>query len=551
MIMQSASPTTVGGYLTQRLEELGIKHVFGVPGDYVLKFLDVLTAGEIQWVGECNELNAGYAADGYARLAGIGAVCVTYGVGGLSLVNAVAGAKAEGIPLIVISGGPGLGRRDSELMLHHTLGDKDLARQVFEPITARAVVLGQGGEAVAQIDDALTACVAEQAPVYIEVPLDLVGQPCAAPAPLSLAPLRPTDPDQLRRAVDAALERVAQAERIMVWAGNEIGRQGAEPAAVRFLEQTGLAFAACRQSKAMLSEGAPGYLGVYKGDLSDPAVRQVFESANLVLNLGVWPTSINTGGFTAKVSPDNAVQAFSGRVLVGDKLFAPVALGDFIAALIGAWPARPVAETPARPAPPASPPPAADDAQLSAEAMFQIIAGFLKPHHLLLTDTGGPMISSDDMPIPDGCRVLRQAYYLSIGYTVPAAVGVCLAAPHLRPVVLVGDGSFQMTAQAVSTMIRLKLNPIVLVWNNDGYQTERIIHDGPFNDLQAWRYGDAPRFFGGGEGSRVSTAGELSQALARAEAEPQGLDVIEVVTGRWDLTRSMDIAQQAFNSRNG
>jgi TPP-dependent 2-oxoacid decarboxylase len=547
--MRQQSSTTVGQFLIQRLEQLGLKHIFGVPGDYVLGFYDLLMASNIKLIGTCNELNAGYAADGYARITGFGAVCVTYGVGGLSLVNAVAGAMAERIPMAVISGGPATSRRSPELMLHHTFGDKDLVRQVFEPITVTSLVLTDAKKAASQIDAALTACLEKQGPVYIELPVDMVSQPCSASGRLSPKLNQVNDPSSLEQAVESVSRRMAESRRTVVWVGHEISRYGAEEALVEFLDHTGLPVAASRQAKGMLDESNPAYLGVYKGVRSLPQPRQVFDEAELVLNFGVWPTSINTGGFTARLSAENTVQALDGRVQVNGQVFEPVSLPDFIRALTASLPKGPLLKSGRRPMPIDRPAKVNPEAELCADRLFEIVSGYLTPQHILMADTGGPMISSEDMALPDGCRTLRQAYYLSIGYTVPAAIGVGLAAPEKRPVVIVGDGSFQMTVQAISTLIRLKLNPIVIVWNNDGYQIERIMHDGAFNDLQGWRYSQAPHFFGGGWGAKVRTESELEAALSRAQAELHSLALIEAVTGRWDLTQSMKIAHQGFQAK--
>ncbi len=176
---------TVGRYLVRRLEQLNLKHVFGVPGDYVLRFLDLIEESSIELINTCSELNAGYAADGYARIAGLGAVCITYGVGGFSVYNAVAGAFAERVPLILISGGPRLSLRGRlhPYLLHHTIGDMNLQHNIFAPITQAAVVLRNPVQAMRQIDETLTACIRHSRPVYIEIPADMVDEACRRPAP--------------------------------------------------------------------------------------------------------------------------------------------------------------------------------------------------------------------------------------------------------------------------------------------------------------------------------------------------------------------------------
>jgi TPP-dependent 2-oxoacid decarboxylase len=550
--MNPEKKSTVGGYLIERLQEIGIGHIFGVPGDYVLEFFDLVLNSDIELVGTCNELNAGYAADGYARYAGVGAVCVTYGVGGFSLANAVAGAMAERIPLIVISGGPALTRRGPEFMLHHTLPDCEAVSKCLEPITLASLVLKNAEQAPAQIDAAIRICLEKRGPVYIELPLDMVSCGCGAPEPLEVELGQTSDPSVLKAAIESVADRMMnEVGPLVVWAGHEIACYKAEDALTRLLDHTGLAVVSSRQAKGVVNEEHPGFMGVYKGRNSIPGPKKAFESAGCVLNLGVWPTSINTGGYTAPLHPARMINAIQGQLEVGGKIFEQVGLKDLIKGLTAVLPkkeldSRCVNKSQVNLTPNYEVQPGA---QLKADRFFARLSRFLEPQHVVLPDTGGAMISAVEMPLPPGCGYVQQAYYLSIGYTVPAALGVALAAPGKRPLILVGDGAFQMTGQEVSTMIRLGINPIVMVWNNDGYQIERIIHEGSFNDLQNWNYSMAPQYLGGGWGAKVSTEDELEEALVRTKAEPHRLALIEVVTDRWDLSLPMAKAYEAFKAR--
>ena len=549
--MNPESPCTVGSYLVERLEEIGLKHIFGVPGDYILEFFDLLLASKIELVGTCNELNAGYAADGYARINGVGAACVTYGVGGFSLTNAVAGAMAERIPLVVISGGPMTGRRGPDYMLHHTLPDSEAVAHALATVTLASLVLKDPARAPGQIDHAIRTCLQKRGPVYIELPTDMVNRPCQPPGPLEVRTSPVTDPQALQNAVRAITARMSKtAGSSVVWVGHEASCCKAEAGLLKLLDHLGLPVLISRQGKGAADESHPSYAGLYRGGGSHAGPGRLFESAATVLNLGVWPTSINTGGYSAALQPERMINAAMGRVELDGQVFEPVGLDELIPALLEALPAgrldqsafsHPLKDRPAgfdlKP-----------EAKLSADRFFERLSYFLGPKHVVMPDTGAPMISTVEMPLAPGCGYVQQAYYLSIGYTVPAALGVALADRGRRPVVLVGDGSFQMTAQEVSSMIRLGLNPIVIVWNNDGYQVERIIHDGPFNDLQNWSYAKAPEFFGGGWGMRVTTEGELDLALTRADAEPDSLALIELVTKRWDLTQPMARAYEHMQS---
>ncbi|MFM7578377.1 MAG: thiamine pyrophosphate-binding protein, partial [Microcystaceae cyanobacterium] len=209
---------TVGNYLCDRLAALNVHHVFGVPGDYVLGLMDVILDSPVGLVCTCNELNAGYAADAYARVRGMGAVCITYGVGGFSLINAVVGAYAERVPLVVISGAPSRAMRRSHLLLHHTTGDFNLQQAMMEKITVAAVSLSEPSQAASQIDQALAACLHHKRPVYIEIPADLVNQPYAEPiAPVTLES-KLTDTAALNEAVQEAVELLNRAERPIILA---------------------------------------------------------------------------------------------------------------------------------------------------------------------------------------------------------------------------------------------------------------------------------------------------------------------------------------------
>jgi indolepyruvate decarboxylase len=212
---------TVGEYLCDRVKSLGVDQVFGVPGDYVLEFMDVMLRSPLELVCTCNELNAGYAADAYARIKGLGAVCITYGVGGLSLVNAVVGAYAERVPLIVISGAPNRSLRQRNLLLHHTTGDYNLQLSIMEKATVAAVSLTDASQAANQIEQTLAACLHHKRPVYIEIPMDLVNQPCPPATNMIQQPAKLTDENSLLEAVEEAVSLLEKAERPVILAGVE------------------------------------------------------------------------------------------------------------------------------------------------------------------------------------------------------------------------------------------------------------------------------------------------------------------------------------------
>jgi len=529
--------STVGTYLIKRLEQCGLKHIFGVPGDYVLEFFDLLEESSIELIGTCNELNAGYAADGYSRAASLGAACITYGVGGLSIANAVGGAMAERIPMVVISGSPPMAKRTPKFRLHHTLEDHDAIRLAFEPITLAAISLDNPQDAPGLIDDALQTSLNERGPVYFELPADMVSQSCDEPKKAVLYQDQPADDAALSEAVSGAAEMVAKEDGPIVWAGHEIRDFGAINRLIRFVEHTGFPVLSTRQSKGIFPETHPYYGGIYQGSSSRHESKNLFESAGAVLALGVWWTDINTGGYSVICDPEKVVQAERNFIKIGKQVFKPVGLKAFIEALENTLPAgdlthpnfvRYNSKRAARFR-------HKTGDKLTANRFFDRLSYFLKSDHFVLADVGQAMIGSSQTLLPPGTSYIVQGFYLSIGYTLPAGLGVGLAAPDKRPIILIGDGAIQMTGQEISTMIRQGLNPIIFIINNDGYQVERAIHDGPYNDIQPWNFHLLPKIFGAGWGLRVETEGDLEKALAKAEHEPDSLALIEVVLDRWDL----------------
>jgi indolepyruvate decarboxylase len=539
--MHSQPNHTVGAYLIERLERCGLKHIFGVPGDYVLGFFDRIEQSSIQLVGTCNELNAGYAADGYSRAAGLGAACVTYGVGGLSIANAVGAAMAERIPVVVISGSPPVAKRTPEFKLHHTLDDPDAIRRAFLPITLEAVSLDDPQDAPGLIDAALQTCLNGRGPVYFELPADVEEQACGAPAAIEFSQEQPTDEIALNEAVARVVEMVSAVNGPIVWCGHEIRDFNAVDTLIRFVEHTGYPVLSTRQSKGIFPESHTQYAGLYQGRASRPEPKALFESAGTVLALGVWWTNINTGGYSVKFNPHNVVRAEQNIIKIGMQVFKPVGLGAFVEALQDALPAGDLiqpgfvsydSKKTSRFIP-------KTDHKLTADRFFERMSHFLVPENFVLADVGGPMIGSSITHLPAGSGYIAQAFYLSIGYTLPAGLGVGLAAPDRRTVILIGDGAFQMTGQEISTMIRQRLNPIIFVINNDGYQIERAIHDGPYNDIQPWNFHQLPQVFGGGWGQRVETEGDLESALQKTVRKPDTLALIEVMLERWDFPKVM------------
>jgi TPP-dependent 2-oxoacid decarboxylase len=542
---------TISRYLLQRLQEAGIRHLFGVPGDYVLDFLDEVIASPIKWVGTCNELNAGYAADGYARLNGAGAAVVTYCVGGLSILNAVAGAFAEHVPVIVISGAPPRWRRDAGALVHHLVSDYYLQLDIFRKMTADATILTDTDRAPEEIDRVIRSSIAQKLPVYLELPLDMVHAPCRQPAAISDSGKRPSDNESLEECIVEAAAMFNKAASPIMLAGVELLRFGLGGDALRLVETVEFPFATMVSSKCVLPELHPQFVGIYQGAWSRDTVRGQVESSDCLLSLGVRLADVDTGLFSVHLDPRHTIAAGEGQVRIGNHYYPNIQLEDFIRDLTGALrPRSYLAAHPAESYCPAAPFVPEDSRVLTAPRLYERLNTFFDDRIILLAEPGDAFCAAPEFHVEEADNFIVQAYYTSIGYCTPAALGVALARPDKRVVVLSGDGAFQMTGQEVSTLIRQHCPAVILVINNDGYLIERVLHeDGPYNDLQMWEYWRLPEAFGGAGhalGIRVTTEGELERALDTASMEKDKLVLIEVCLPNRDCSAGLARLGESF-----
>jgi len=533
--------STVAIYLIDRLKQAGLKHAFGVPGDYVLTFMDRLIERGITFIGTCNELNAGYAADAYARINGIGCVCVTWGVGGFSAMNAVAGAYAEQVPLVVLVGGPRTTQRRSSMLLHHSVGDFGTMQQAFSHITAASVLLDDPADAPNRIDRALARCIAEKRPIMIEIPADMVDQPCQTAGPLVAPDRPPSDPLALGEALDEAMELLSKARRAVILGGVELHRYGLMSEFYRLVEASRLPVATTLLGKTVISEHHCQAIGVYEGYVSRHDVREIVENADVLLCLGAWISDINFGIYTARLEGRHMILANSGRLKIRHHVYEQVWIGDVVSELADRMPEGGLSHPPFTSVSKLfdtdfTPEPGR---ALTVARVMKRINAFLGEDTTVIAETGDSIFAAADLVMHHDVGFIGQAIYLSIGYALPATLGAALAAPSRRPLLFIGDGAFQMTVQELSSLCRHKINAIILVMNNDGYTTERMIHEGPYNDIQAWDYHKLPEVFGGGWGRRVATEDVFEDALARARAGNEGPALIEIMLDRFDTSDAL------------
>ncbi len=521
-----AAHPNIGQYLLARLHEAGINHIFGVPGDYILRFYDQLTHSPIRHIGTTREDTAAFAADGYARCHGIGALAVTYGVGALSVVNAVAGAHAESSPVIVISGAPGVREQREDPLIHHRFGPFTFQREIFERITCATAVLDDPLIAFRQIDRALAAARYYCKPVYIELPRDMIDV-SGYPIPIETLAASGSDAESLREAVDETIMLMEKASSPVLLAGIELHRRGLQDALLRLVNRASLPVASTLTGKSVISERHPAYLGVYEGAMGAETARQYVEQADLLLMLGMTLNDVDLGVYTAQLDPNRVVRASQDEVIIRHHRYPKVYLRDFVTRLSettmpAATPLEVAIPMPCAPGFPER------GRAMSIERLIGRLNRALTPEMMIICDTGDCLFAAIELYVHASSEFLASAFYTSMGFAMPAAFGAQIARPDRRALVLVGDGAFQMTGTELSSIARFGLNAIVIVFNNRGYSTERFILDGPFNDISAWRFERLGEVFGPLQGYDAPTEDAFERALTQALGETATPSLINV-----------------------
>jgi indolepyruvate decarboxylase len=533
---------SIGDYLIQRLYAHGVRHVFGIPGDYVLGFYDQLSRSKLRLINTCDEQGAGFAADAYARVRGLGAVCVTYCVGGLKLTNTTAEAFAEKSPVVVISGAPGMKEREKNPLLHHKVREFDTQKKVFEQLTIASTVLSDPQTAFQEIDRVLHAALRYKRPVYIELPRDLVGVP-GIPHHKTAEMHERSDFRSLREALAEAGQMINAARQPVILADVEVHRFGLQDQLLKLARKTNIPVAATVLGKSVIGENHPFYLGIYEGAMGRDDVRQYVESSDCVILLGAFMTDINLGIYTARLDPARSIYATSEKLSIRYHSYEEVRFKDFIGGLLRLRLRRRRLGKIPRPHPITQP--STLNLQPSRRAvtvrrLFERLNAFLSDTTVVVADVGDALFGAADLFIRERTEFISPAYYTSMGFAVPASIGAQLANPKLRPLVLVGDGAFQMTGMELATVARYNLNPVVVLLNNRGYGTERHMQDGPYNDLWPWQYHRLPEILGAGRGFVVETEQELDNALVEAKRWTKSFCLLEVRLAPLDRSPALD-----------
>jgi len=518
---------SIGQYLIQRMQAYGIDDVFGIPGDYILTFYGMLEKSPINVVGCTREDCAGFAADAYARVHGMGAVCVTYCVGGLSVCNSIAGAYAEKSPVLVISGSPGLEERVNNPLLHHKVRDFRTQIEVFEKLCVACAELNDPVVAFREIDRVLDAMARFKRPGYIEIPRDMVD---VVPHISHAYHHGSADPDTSAtdEAADEAATLLTKSQRPVVIAGVEIHRFGLQDKVVALAEQMKTPMAATLLGKSVIPEKHPLYIGLYEGAMGRAEVTRLVEESDCVLLLGAFMTDLNLGIFTANLDPVKCIYATSEQLRIRHHHYHGVSLQDFIERLAKRKPSPPVRAIPADIRAERKPFVLDAQAPLTTRRLIARLDDQLDDETIVIADIGNSLFAATELTIHAKTEFISPAYYTSMGFSVPAALGALTARPDARVIVIVGDGAFQMTGNELSTIVRRKLNPLVIVLDNEGYGTERFLHAGEweYNNVHPWKYSKLPELYNGGTGYEVRTEGEFEAALTRAWADRSGMSLI-------------------------
>lgn len=531
---------SIGQYLLGRLQDYGIGHVFGIPGDYILNFYAMLEKSPIQAIGCTREDCAGFAADAYARINGMGAVCVTYCVGGLSVCNSIAGAYAEKSPVVVITGSPGLEERVNNPLLHHKVRDFRTQIEVFEKLCVAVAELNDPVVAYREIDRVLATVARYKRPGYIDIPRDMVE---IVPH-ISHAwhqPEEPCDEQAMAEAVEEALTWLGKAKQPVILAGVEMHRFGLQDKVVALAEKLQCPVAATLLGKSVFPEKHPQYIGLYEGSMGHARVTDYVESADCVLVLGAFMTDLNLGIFTAKLDAGKCVYVTSEQLRIRHHHYHGVSLQAFLNSLAARVPAAEKREIPEELRPKSLVYERKPEEPMTSQKVAARLEQQINDQTIIVADVGDSLFASTEITTREQTEFIASAYYTSMGFAVPAALGAQIARPKSRVVVIVGDGAFQMTGMEISTMVRYKFSPIIIVLNNEGYGTERFLHPGDweFNEIQGWQFHRLLEVFGGGKGYEVRTEKEFDAALTAAWADRSGPSLINVHVPRDDSSAAL------------
>ncbi len=543
---------TVVDYAIARLAKAGVADIFGLPGDFAFPWNDAVVKNkDMNWLGTSNELNAAYAADGYARVRGAGAICTTYAVGEMSALTGIVGAKAERVPVFHLVGMPSMRmQKQPHKILHHTLGDgvyQNFINIGRQSACATAVLTPENCRY--EMERVISTAMAESQPAYIIVAADLADMPVTGPEVPEYGP-RKSDPAELAAAVEAAAEKINAAKTGCIMPAFKAARLHCQAEVQALIEATGLPFVTTGFDKATISESHPQFIGGYAGTaFSAPHVREAVEDSDVLISAGgVLFNDFSTAAFfDSGIDPDKIIRIDMDYTRIGDRVYTNVQLGDMLRELTakvkkfeGVEFKNPeMMELVGEP-----------DDPITHESLYPRYERFFKPNDVVMAECGTGSIALGGVKLPDGAVWHNQILWSSIGYATGGALGSALADTSRRTVLIAGDGSHQLTANEIGSFYRHGLKPVIFVLNNSGYSVERVIDDYPdweYNNIAPWDYHKLPEAMGckGWFTAKVTTVGELDAAMAKA-SEADTACYIEVVAPRHDYPPAAKVLGQRW-----
>jgi len=535
--MRSRMP--LGDFLVAYLHRAGVRHIFGLPGDLVLGLFHRFgRARDLEVVTFSHEPAVGFAADGYARSTRrLGVVCVTYGAGGHNVVNPIAGAYAEQVPLLVVSGGPGVAE-SSIAGVHHQVKDIEAQCRIFAEVTCSAKILKHAERAAEEIHELVGAIWAESRPGYLEIHRDLVDLPIPVPKHIvewnGRFPVPKSDARKLKEAVADVTERIWAAKKPILIGGVELYRDRAEGAFQKLAEKLGAPVVTTILAKGVFPMDHPQHMGIHVGTFSAREINQRVREADLVLAFGTQLTDLNLGATKPQVQRDRSVWATSNRVNVSFHSYTDVMLKNFVEGLVSErlpknrekviyYDNLKRGDRSAK-------------KKLSINDMLVEVNDFLGEHdgYDVFAESGDMLFGGLEVCPRNGGLYYAQGYYASMGFAIPAALGVQIGTGR-RPIILCGDGGFQMTGSEISHAPSLGLSPIVILVNNAGWGIFRpVTPRQELLDLPPWPFAELARSWGG-VGIRVTTPAELNDALREAHAT-KGFVIVECIVPKRDAS---------------
>lgn len=534
---------TIGDFLITRLKEVGIEHLIGVPGDFNLQFLEQLKEHDgIRFVGASNELNAAYAADGYARERGIAAFLVTYGVGDLGALPGVAGSMAEHIPVIAISGTPPQFIVKHNFKVHHSMGDGDYdnVKNAYDEFTVSRGFITQEN-AQEEIDRLIRMALLHKKPVNIQIPSNITY----LEIDWDEEPLKPlkhvSDAERLEAMAQDLLERFEKATNPIVLVDIDMDRLDIAEEILAFIEKTKTPFVTLSTGKAILNENHGLYLGVYNGDQSDEGIQEKVETSDFLLTVSPRFIEQNSGKYTSDLPEEHLIRLGRDHSFVGTDVYEGVAVKDILHRFIDNVKEN-NAEIPAKTKEEMTVEIQKDKA-LDHKHLWQQIQGFLQEDDIIYAETGSSSQALAKIQMPTGVKFIASQIWGAIGHMLPALYGSLLSNNNRRQLLFIGDGSFQVTSAALSRILYEELNPIIVLINNDGYTIERYIMGmkEAYNDIPKWEYHKLPDVMCPGHKMKVfncKTQEELRDALEAVKDVQHGA-FIEVHLDPYDAPEAL------------